>query len=292
MFRPSDIIIDAFLEHLDNRYKSQFGKNDSIYAETLTQVARMALPRIASSNALYHNLEHTLLCTQAGIDIIRGKMIRDGDVSPKDWVNYISSLMCFPLGFVRDCCSGDQGDTCIINRSGDTITLPRGANDGALWVHFFERSKIFIHEHFENHPVLDEKVLIDNINHTEFPPPPKGKESTHDYPGLTRAAQVIGVVGDPKFMNKVKPLFLELQESGLASEMGYKKVSDIRESYPRAFWSIFHPLLQDAISYLKYTAEGLTWLANMHAHMLIEEHRKPAPEVVTPLPTNRNLRSK
>ena len=287
MFRPSDIIIDAFIEHLHDCYGKQFGKGVQSHRETITQVARMALARQASSNALYHSLEHTILCTQVGIDIMRGKEVKDGDVSSLDWLHYVASLLLFAIGFVRDCCQQDCGDHCIINFAGDVIDLKRGANDGALWPYFFERSQIFIDEHFSDHAILDAERLKANIAYTEFPPPLHGKQDRHTYPGLTRAAQIIGVVGDPKFINKLKLLYLELSEAGMAKAMNYHDVNDVRESYPRAFWRLFHPRILHAIGYLKYTAEGLNWLANMHAHMLMEEHRQPPCSVVTRIDSKR-----
>ena len=95
MFRPSDIIIDAFIERLRWAYTQIYSDGVPGHLDTIAQVARMALARMALSDALYHNLDHTLLVTMVGHDILRGQIVRDGQVESSDWVNFVCSLLCF-----------------------------------------------------------------------------------------------------------------------------------------------------------------------------------------------------
>ncbi|HBB33823.1 MAG TPA: metal-dependent phosphohydrolase, partial [Cyanobacteria bacterium UBA9273] len=56
------------------------------------------------SDALYHNVEHTILVTLVGQEILRGKHIRDGGVSCEDWLHFIISLLCHDIGYVKGVC--------------------------------------------------------------------------------------------------------------------------------------------------------------------------------------------
>ena len=49
--------------------------------------ARMALENIANSDALYHNTEHTMLVTIVGQEILSGKHMSEGGVTPDDWLH-------------------------------------------------------------------------------------------------------------------------------------------------------------------------------------------------------------
>ena len=272
MFRPSEYIINAFVKRLEEDYLGIYITGPEGHLDTIIQVARRALNRIAQSNALYHDLDHTLQVTMVGQQILRGRLVRDGDVSSLDWVHFVCSLLCFATGFSRGVCPGDSGDVCIIDEEGTTLTLPRGATDGYLWPYFADRSKIFVRQRFQNHPVLDSERVAANIEYTRFPPPSDRNFETATYPGLLRAAHLIGAIADPNFKVKMKPLMLELDESGMTAQLGYKTVLEFRNNYGKLFWEMLHPRIADGMALLEMTDEGRAWLANMHAHVLALEH--------------------
>ena len=123
MFRPSDIIIDAFIARLRTSYTQIYGEGEAHHCETIAHVARMALARMALSNALYHNLDHTLLVTMVGHDILRGQIVRNGTVSSSEWVNFVCSLLCFATGFYRYACPGDDREHCVIDEKCNIIAV-------------------------------------------------------------------------------------------------------------------------------------------------------------------------
>lgn len=273
MFRPSDIIIDAFVTRLTGDYVGAFGDGNAAHIDTIVHVARMSLNRIARSNALYHNIDHTMLVTLVGQEMMRGRMVRDGDVSAGDWINFVASLLCFAVGFSRGACPGDDGDRLVVGDDGAVVTPPRGATDGWLWPYFTDRSKIFVRHYFRDHPMLNSEAMAANIEYSRFPPPTDRNHETATYPGLLRAAHLIGAVADPNFVLKMPPLMQELEESGMAALLGYADVADFRIGYPKLFWDVLYPRIAHGMELLSYTGEGRVWLANMHAHLLSEEHR-------------------
>ena len=155
-----------------------------------------------------------------------------------------------------------------------------GATDGSLWPHFTDRTKIFLREYYANHPILDPEILAAQVEYSRFPPP-RTNDETETYPGLLRAAQVIGAIADPDFSLKMMRLWLELKECNLQETLGFNSPSELRDKYPQFFWNMLHPMIPEGMELLTYTGSGRLWLANMHAHVLLEEHRTP-PTAVEP----------
>lgn len=279
MFRPFKIVSEAFVGRIENDYRMCFGEGPPGHLETVRLAARMSLSRLARTNALYHNLEHTMLVALVGEDILRGRLYRDGDVRSIDWVHFMVALLSFGLGFTRNLCKGDRNAVCVIDQQGTTITLPRGATDGLLWPYFTDRSQIFVREYYRDHHILDPDLLAAIVDYARFPPPEGQQQDTTSYPGLLRAAQVIGAIADPDFSMKMMRLWLEMRECGLHQAMGFESFTDLRDNYPQFFWTVLHPLIPDGMDLLTYTGSGRLWLANMHAHVLLEEHREGAEPV-------------
>lgn len=273
MIRPSEILIDAFLERLAADYSRHFDRGPAGHLEALRRVACMVLPRISRSDALYHDLEHTLHVTLVGQAMLHGRMVRNGNVHSRDYVHFVAALLSFAVGFVRGECPGDNGDKVVIDAAGTLRTLPRGATDGWLWPYYADRSIRFVRHYLADDPVLDIEDLVEMIEYARFPPEKDGTTETASYPGLLRAAHLIGAVADPSFMLKLKPLFLELTEAGLAERLDFRSVAEFRKDYPAFFWRVLTPFIRDGIRLLEYTADGRMWLAQMHAHVLAEEHR-------------------
>eukprot|EP01027_Heterolobosea_sp_BB2_P010272 GEZU01015099.1.p1 GENE.GEZU01015099.1~~GEZU01015099.1.p1 ORF type:complete len:114 (-),score=14.67 GEZU01015099.1:2-343(-) len=78
------------------------------YAEIIEWAASSILEVISSTDALYHNIEHTIFVTLVGQEILRGKHIREGHVSCEDWLHFIISLLCHDIGYVKGVCRNDN----------------------------------------------------------------------------------------------------------------------------------------------------------------------------------------
>jgi hypothetical protein len=268
MFWPADIVINAFIERLVKGHGQYFPSAPVQHGEAIARVARLSLSRIARSNALYHDLDHTLLVTMVGQDMLRGRIARSGDVSSEDWIHFVASLLLFAVGFVRGGCPGDMGNRCVIDDKGDSVLLPRGKTDGSLWPYYTERSKIFVAHHLVHDTVLDWERVAANVEYSRYPPVLALHPETDTYPGLLRAAHLIGAVGDPNFFQKVKPLHLELAESGMLYAIGYKTVAEFQQNFADFYHHTIAPLIADGVSLLEYTPQGKVWLTYIHAHVL------------------------
>jgi len=272
MFKPTEIVIDGAVPRLLAEYDRMFGDAEPEHRRVIAGVARMALDKIAGSDALYHDLDHVLNVSFVMQEILKGKRALDGDVSPHDWTHMVVAALCFSIGFVRGAVAGDGEGRYVVGADGATAQLPEGSTDAALMPWVAARSSLFVRARFAEHPVLDAEFLAEAIACTRLPIAACAPVAAPGWPGLLRAAQIIGMVADPDFLLKLTPLFLELKEIGQHEALGYADVAALRARYPNLFWTHFAPHLGRATRYLRATDDGRQWLANMNAHLLSEEH--------------------
>ena len=63
MFNPTQIVIQAFVGELKNRYGRIYGILEPAYPDIIGFVGRLALENIANSDAAYHDMNHTITVT-------------------------------------------------------------------------------------------------------------------------------------------------------------------------------------------------------------------------------------
>lgn len=280
MFNPALSLMDALVERLRHAYRRTYGHKEPAYAEIIAWAARMAMEYLARSNALYHNFEHTIMVTLAGQDILIGKQLCEGSVSPRDWLHCILSLLYHDIGYVRNLCRDDRDGIYSAGIGKDVVTLPPGATDAALAPYHVDRGKLFVQERFGNHDVIDTEILAANIERTRFPiPADRAYQETADYPGLVRAADLIGQLADPHYLRKLPALFHEFAEIGCHTKLGYSTPDDMRDSYPDFFRNVVEHYVQAGLRYLRFTPAGQQWIANLYAHIVTLEGQKSRPRM-------------
>ncbi|WP_214680778.1 hypothetical protein, partial [Escherichia coli] len=88
-------------------------------------IARIALECIGNSDALYHNVEHTMLVTLAGHAILRGRALHS-HMSAEDYAHVIIACLTHDIGYVRGLFDADDQDGYLVNAEGRKVILPRG----------------------------------------------------------------------------------------------------------------------------------------------------------------------
>src|SRR4028119_596655 len=275
MFNATELLINACVNQLIEGYRHTYGGCKSDYGEIIAWAASMALENIANSDALYHNVEHTILVTLVGQEILRGKHIREGGVSCEDWLHFHIAMLCHDIGYVKGVCLQDRTDLGLYATGiGDMkLRLPPGGTDASLTPYHVDRGKMFIDERFGGHKLIDAELVKHNIELTRFPvPADEDYQDTVNYPGLVRAADLIGQLSDPRYQQKIAALFYEFEETGVNKQLGYRHPEDLRLNYPKFYWNSVHPYIGDAIEHLKLTQQGKQILANLYAHVFEVEH--------------------
>jgi hypothetical protein len=108
---------------------------------------------------------------------------------------------------------------------------------------------------------------------TRFPVPEEEQHApTDDFPGLLRAADLIGQLADINYLRKTSALFSEFRETGISTKLNFNSAADLRANYPHFFWQMVRPYLVGALRYLRVTQEGQQWIANLYANVFLMEH--------------------
>src|SRR5712691_2645212 len=251
--------------------KDRFGSSHARLAEIIPFAARLALDCIGNSDALYHNIEHTLLVTLAGHDILTGRALLR-PTTATDYANFILACLAHDIGYVRGVVQGDEDDCYIANLAGGTIRLPRGSSDAALAPYHVDRSKLFVLERLDTIEDLDSNRIARAIEYTRFPYATSSNDDLIEEEGLLlRAADLIGQLGDPNYMRKSSALFYEFEEIGLNKELGYDTPADVVYKFPQFYWNNVAPQIQTAIRYLNVTSSGRQWVANLYSNVFRAE---------------------
>ena len=221
-------------ERLAANYSGIFGHARPELADLLRTMAYIGIERIANTDALYHDADHTILVTMVGQAILKGRILVER-VTADDWLHFTTATLVHDIGYLRGICPGDEDGRYVINEAGDLLALPRGASDAALAPYHVDRAKIFVRHRLKATPGLDVERIACGIEHTRFPVPcDDDYQDTADEPGLVRAADLIGQLGDPFYPSKLNALFYEFTEIGIAQERGYDSPADLARDTTRA----------------------------------------------------------
>jgi hypothetical protein len=269
--------IEQFVNELKINYQQCYSLLEPQYANIVEWTGRLALENIANSDALYHNIEHTMLVTSAGQAILRGKHLKDGGITPRDWMHFTTALLCHDVGYVRGVCHADKPGEYATGIGDKTVTLSDDGTDAVLTPYHVDRSKLFVYERFSGKNLvdfIDVGVIASYIEMTRFPiPDDPAYRDTSSLGGLVRAADFIGQLGDPHYLRKVPALFYEFEETGENQRIGYKSPGHMRRNFTKFYWDVVVPYISDAIAYLNVTQEGKLWTASLYAQVHRVEHQ-------------------
>jgi hypothetical protein len=123
MITLPELAAEALGSFLASDMKDRFGTSHARLAEVVPFAARMALECIGNSDALYHNVEHTILVTLAGHDIFKGRALLRS-TTPADYSNFIIACLTHDIGYVRGIIKGDEEGRHIVD---PTCSPLRGA---------------------------------------------------------------------------------------------------------------------------------------------------------------------
>jgi hypothetical protein len=263
----ADALGDFLADYMARRYEA----SEARLVELVPSVARIALECIGNSDALYHNVEHTMLVTLAGHDIMRGRALQS-NLSASDYAHLIIACLTHDIGYVRGVLVGDDEEGFVVDAAGGKVKLPRGASDAALLPHHVDRSKLFIMERFQGIELIDPARIARAVEASRFPSSmPADVEKIDEEAGLLRAADLIGQLGDPHYIRKANALYHEFEEAGLNRQLGYESPADLVHKYPQFYWNGVARFVQTAIRHLNVSASGRQWIANLYSNVFRAE---------------------
>lgn len=271
MITVPELAVEALENFLRRYMQGRFG-SQTPFTELVPSAARVAMECIGNSDALYHNIEHTLLVTLAGHDILRGRALNKY-MPAEDYAHIILACLTHDIGYVRGVFEADGADGYVIDATGGKLKLPRGASDASLIRHHVDRSKLYVMERMQANPLLDEARIARAIEGTRFPC--DEGQVFEEEAAIVRAADLIGQLGDPNYIRKANALYYEFEETGMNRELGYRSPSDLVDRYPQFYWGSVAPHIQTAIRYLNATSSGRQWIANLYSNVFRAEQEIP-----------------
>src|SRR6476646_7115673 len=266
MFTIPELTANALGSYLAERMRLRFGSTDGALIERVESAARLAIECIGNSDALYHNVEHTMLVTLVGYDILRGRQLLI-ETNASDFEHLIVACLFHDIGYVRGVLNGDSADGYIIDAKGNKAELPRGSSDAALMPYRVDRSKLFVMDRVAKIKSLDAARIANAIECTRH----GADESDGEEGMLVRAANLIGQLGDPQYLRKANALYYEFEEVGRNKQFGYVSPADLTDLYPKFYWSSVSAHIQSAMRYLNVTSNGRQWIANLHSNIFRAE---------------------
>jgi hypothetical protein len=269
MITLPELAVKSLEKFLGTYMRQRFGASQTPLVDIVPTGARMALECIGNSDALYHNIEHTMLVTLAGHAIFRGRALY-AHVTADDYAHIILACLFHDIGYVRGLFEEDDADGFVIETTGNNkVALQRGASDAALMPYHVDRSKRYVMERIQGIPLLDANRIAAAIEGTRFPPV-EGQQWDIEA-SIVRAADFIGQLGDPNYLRKTNALYHEFEEVGVNRQLGYDSPADIVIRYPQFYWDSVAPHIKAEIRYLNMTSSGRQWIANLYGNVFRAE---------------------
>jgi hypothetical protein len=270
MMTLPELAADALEEYLGSFMRCRFGASQGQFTDLVLASARVALECIGNSDALYHNVEHTMLVTLAGHAIFRGHALNT-QMNAEDYAHIIMACLMHDIGYVRGLFKEDDDDGFLVDETGRKVTLPRGASDASLMAYHVDRSKLYVTRRLALIAPFDQQRIANAIEGTRFPP---RQGQTYDADAsILRAADFIGQLGDPNYIRKANALYYEFEEVGVNRQFGYESPADIVNRYPQFYWDSVAPQIQAEIDLLNKTTLGRQWVAHLYANIFRAERK-------------------
>jgi hypothetical protein len=268
MITVPELAVNALEKFFRDYMGRLFGAMGGTYNDVVPMAARFALEHIGNSDALYHNIEHTMLVTLAGHEIFRGRAMQM-HLTVEDYAHVMVACLHHDIGYVRGIIAEDDEDGFVVDEAGAKVALPRGSSDASLMPYHVERSKIYVLKRLEGFPILNSQRIANAIEGTRFPA--RQDQQFDAEASLLRAADFIGQLGDPNYIRKANALYYEFEEVGINRQLGYDSPADIVNRYPQFYWNSVAPHIQTEIGYLNKTSSGRRWIANLYANVFRAE---------------------
>jgi len=202
-------------------------------------IADQADALLRSTDAPYHDRDHTLLVVGAGIDLLDAWHQARRPLTSRQACSFFASLFLHDIGYIRGILEPSVAvceDGC-----GGTLTPPKGASDAYMAKWHVDRGRQFAASVCAS---LDTDLIDACIERTRFPVPDhQDYLRTDDLPALCRAADLLGQITDNAYLKKSDALLAELRESGSPDADSHENPAHLRAAFPRFYRARVAPVV-------------------------------------------------
>src|ERR1700741_713495 len=114
MITVPELAADALGEFISEYMRRRYASSEAHLTELVPSIARIAIECIGNSDALYHNVEHTMLVTLAGHDILRGRALHS-HMTAEEYAHIIIACLTHDIGYVRGLFKADDKDGYVVD---------------------------------------------------------------------------------------------------------------------------------------------------------------------------------
>ena len=97
MITIPQVLAQSLGAFLATETRGRFGSSHGHLADFLPYVARLTIECIGNSDALYHDIEHSMLVALVGHDILMGRLLLRS-TTPRDYANFILACLTHDIG--------------------------------------------------------------------------------------------------------------------------------------------------------------------------------------------------
>jgi len=279
----AQVLFSLLFDELLKGYRAMFGRSAMVYWQAFAEQAGEVLALIDTTDAPYHDGEHTVQVLRVGQAILASRQQQHHDLTPQDWLQVMVALLCHDVGYLRGACAADDWAThrFTVGYGDAWVELPMDATDASLAPYHVDRGQQYVRDRFAHHPLIDPAMVAAYIEWTRFPALPQGADP-RGLGALCRAADLLGQLSDVDYLAKLPALFCEFEEIGLHGVLGYDSALAMRGSYPQFYWQTVAPQVQGALRLLATTAEGRRIIARLFTNVYLVELEQSMAETTSP----------
>lgn len=228
-------------------------------AQGVAAIAGWALEIMGRGGAPYHDTNHVAVVAETAALILTGREALGIRTDPDDWYHLLAAALLHDIGYVRGLLPGDATDRVSTGQRGETMATNDDC-DGALAPLHVDRGIAIVRQRLAHHPHLDIQRLVAGLERTRFPVPPGPLHAADgDEPGLLRGADLLGQLGDRRYIPRLCALAREQREEGNAD----MTAEALWQSLPAFYSSVIAPYIGPSEAALAATPDGRALLSRL-----------------------------
>ena len=263
--------IEHFSEQVLYQHHRIYGSAETELLQNTLNISRMALAKMAISNSLFLNVNHTKRAGMMALQILDGVLHHRGVVEPPLFFNLILATLISHVGIVggileEDEVKPNQPAEKYYTGKGEYISFVGPSSNSVLWPHYIERSLLFVDRNFRSLKNLNIEDVKSAIKFSDISSKSTAKEQTN-FCHYVRSAHILAYMTQSQYNQWLVRLYRSLEEANLLDHLGFDHLGEFRENYSQHFWETFYSDLTHLIPLLRETEEGKMLLATLYSRM-------------------------
>ena len=263
--------IEHFSEQIILQHERIYGNAESELLQNTLNISRMALAKMAISNSLFLNVNHTKRAGMVMLQILDEVLHSRGVVEPPLFFNLILATLIAHVGIVggileEDGIKPNQANEKYYTGKGEYKNFIGPSSHSVLWPNYIERSLLFVDRNFRSLKNLNIEDVKSAIKFSDISSKSSQKEQTN-FCHYVRSAHLMAYMTQSQYNQWLIRLYRSLEEADLLDRLGFDDLGKFRENYSKYFWENYYSELTHVIPLLSETEEGKLLLATLYYRM-------------------------